>query len=222
MICDKLKKLLPDTIRLLLYIDYLDIDEFYEVCERTALPVEQIIESKCGNISGSIGYLLNFTNTKEEPEQFSSNKAYSFELYGVNEELTNTGHAFILINDGNEWLMLDSYIGYRRFRCERVELNHVLSIVKMLRTKFRNDLWTELTGVDENDDETDKIDVMVFEYDYSMKTINKKFKELIKRAEDRLNNSDIGLSDEYLSIIAEDLDSETANNYLDSLYKLVE
>lgn len=231
MSCSQLELLLYPTIRLLLYLEQLDVDEFYHVCSRASLSAERAIETKCGNMQAGVSYLLNFSNPIKRPPQFLPNKAYYFEVHGLarveiqgvtDYDITNTSHGFVLINNGEKWLMLDSYIGCRGFTCRPVILDGILNTLALLREKFNNELWIALTGCSDNNANTDKVDVLMYQYDYSTFDLKSRFANLIELARNRLNNEEVGLSDEYLVLLAADRQQETAHSYLNSLYKLVQ
>jgi len=223
MNCSQLELLLYSTVRLLLYLDKLDIDDFYSVCVRTSLSTKEVIETKCGSMQGAISFLLSFSNPVEKPLHFLPNKAYYFELRGksIADTPTDIDHVFTLINDGHDWLIIDSYINCRGFTCRIVTLDSILSILSRLERKFNSESWLQLTECREKDTITEKIDIAVYQYDYSISTMDSQFIKLIDSAKHRLEHEKIGLSDEYLFLISSNLDPKVADNYLNSLFNLL-
>jgi len=148
MICDKISKLIYPMIRLVLYLDILDLDEFYYSITNMKLTIEQYIQTKCG-----LHYLLNFNKFRIQQKMLFPNKAYTFVIQGISSDGndTNTSHAFILIHKNNEWVMLDSYIGCRGFTCTVVDIKKIVEILQKLEEKFNDDLWKELTMEDNTD-----------------------------------------------------------------------
>lgn len=230
-----LKEFIYPTTVLLTYLDELDINELFNACKLANLSVEEVLKSKCGTMSNTISYLLKFSNPSEifsnetsyqkkfSSPHFNTNKAYSVEIQGTtnNGIFTNTGHCFILINDGVNWVMMDSYIGEREFSYEIVNLQSINDKIFTLKQKFNNDLWLELTSCNNEDTLTTKANILMFEYDYSFTNIKEKFLQLLEKAKTRLNNEDIGIDDSYLFLLSSCLDIEDANNYLNSLYHIV-
>lgn len=224
---DRLKELVCPASILLTYLDVLDIDDLFYACMRTNLSTEEVLKTKCGTTFMTIHYLLSFINPVAKINNFHSNKAYSVEMQGVSingnmVHRNNTGHCFILMNDGTNWLMIDSYIGERELSYKIIDPESINNMLSKIRDQFTNNLWLELTGCDTNadDDTTSKMNVLMFEYDYSCSNMNERFVEIIESAKKRLNQELIGIDDSYLSLLSPNLDITYANNYLDSLDSL--
>lgn len=212
--------LINSTIKLLLYTGYLDIDDHFYAYRVTKFDDDRVFATKCGNTSGAVAYLLNFTNTIETTF-FRSNKAYQVTFQGVdnNDKYTTLGHEFVLLNNDSKWILIDSYIGYRELTCKFVDIDKITTIIKSLEEKFDNDLWVQLTGCSENTD--DKMLLTIYEYDYHIDIIEENFKLLVKKAKYRLNNEEVGLSDDILFVLDVNLDQEEANKYLISCENIV-
>lgn len=209
-------KCFPTTI-LLTYIDHLDIDELFHACHRSKFSTEKVLKTKCGSTLATISYLLSLSNPIGSIINFNNNKAYTFEIQGVsiNGRLTNTGHCFILIGSGVNWLTLDSYIGERELSCNIVDLESINKIILDLKEEFSDELWLKLTGSHNNDvgEHTSKVKVMIYEYDYSLENINKMFLEVLQKAKTKLNEESEGTDDSYLSLLSTTLNVEDANKY---------
>lgn len=210
---------------LLTYLDEVDIDEVFGACYYTGMTLEKILTTKCGTTMQTISWLLNFSNSGSpyksngvENIHFDKNKAYTFELRGVSDKklTTKTSHCFILINNGRDWLLIDSYIGEREFSCKTVDLEKTIGILCELGSKFSHDLWSKFTSSVYSEDDTTKMETLVHEYDYSLSKIKQRFLELVDRAKTRLNKESIGIDDSYLSLLSPSLSVEDANSYLSS------
>lgn len=214
-----LKLLLHPTVKLLLYIDELDIDEVFDACIKTSLSLDKVIESKCGTTQTAISYLLSFSNPIKEPQDIVINKAYHIQLQGIsdNGNFTDTGHAFILLNNSNNWFMIDSYIGHRRLTCKIITLQTILNLLSELKQTFNEDLWFLLTECENNDNNTTKLLSLIYQYDYSDTDINENFIQIVQRAKERLKNEDIGISDDHLCLLSPNLNKQEADEYLNSL-----
>lgn len=212
----KLQDIVSTSTRLLLYIDYLDLYEIYCISQDTSVDLDTCIETKCSNTCDVVSYLLNFQTTSNFKE-FKKDKAYTIELQGMKDnELVNTSHMLILIyQDG--WYLLDSYFNQRRFGYKKVDIDQINELLNQLKTRFSRNQWSLLTG-DQEPEECDKIDVLIFEYDYE--TGNKRYSDLIKLAKEKLETED-GLSDEYLSLLSTSLDINEARKYLESVNTLM-
>ena len=214
--------LYPTSV-LLTYLGEVDIDEVFGACFCTGLSVDEVLTTKCGTIMQTISWLLDFSNSRHCLEDlkdlcFDPNKAYTFELQGYSNTgtLTNTGHCFVLINNGTNWLIMDSYIGERKFSSKIVDLTSILDTLCQLKHKFNHVLWSGFTSSNDIGDFTTHVGVLVFEYDYSPLKIKDKFFQLVERAKTRLNNKDIGVDDSYLSLLSHSLSRKDANSYLSS------
>ena len=113
-----------------------------------------------------------------------------------------------------------------------IRISRISLIISSLRQGFDSNIWTELTGVQENKIPAN-IDVRIYEYEWDLTVITKQYQKLVKTARDRLDTAIIhkdypeihlmnysywiGLSDEHLAILSPNLDIETARTYLYSL-----
>lgn len=185
----------------------------------TRLPSERVVATKCGDISGAVAYLLNFINPLET-RTFRPFKGYQIELQGRNDagKFTNLSHGFILLNDGLNWILIDSYIGCREFTCRFVDVNTIQRIIERLEQSFDREIWLQLTGCPEQS--ASRLMVLIYEYDYDLTGMKERFHSLVKRAQHRLDQEEIGMSDEYLELLDPDLNDEAADRYLDSLTRL--
>lgn len=215
-LCSRLQSLVVPTVKLLLYTGHLDIDDYLQACLLTRLPEERVVATRCGDISGAVAYLLDPTKPIETRE-FRPGRAYQIELQGVDSagRFTSLSHAFILLNDGINWILIDSYIGCREFTCRFVFLDRVVSLIQKLEESFDSSIWLELTGCPEQ--RSGRLQVLIHEFNYQTTGIEERFKSLVGRAKDRLDRGEIGLSDEYLLLLDPNLDVEAAGEYLDSL-----
>ena len=223
--CYQLGKLITPSVQLMLYLDYLDIDDFYYACARTALSAKEVFESKCGNTQQALSYLLDFSDQKIDDRDLSdipSDRAQYIELQGIdiNDTFTNTGHGFILLYEDGNWIMFDSYIGCRDFTCKVVNIEYIQFVLSKIETQFNDDLWRGLTGCKSDDDLTTKISIFMSQYKWTFEKINERFNELVKSALNRLENEETGISDEYLAILSPTLSKDEACGYLESLQEL--
>lgn len=150
-LCDTLRPLIISAVKLLLYTGVLDIDDYLNACMITGLPGDKVNETRCGDTTGAIEYLLNFTNTKDTT-LFLPNKAYKIEISGTDEfgKLAPISHAFILITNTINSQLIDSYIACRGFTCRFVDMNDVRLMLERLKSKFDSYVWFQLTGCVEN------------------------------------------------------------------------
>ena len=224
-LCHQLRHYLLDATRLLLYIDYIDLDDFYSACRRTKLLTEEAIITKCGNVTFTILYLLSFKQGEElflNTLNLDPTKMYSFTLIGQDEKelLTIVGHTFILIFLDNQWVILDSYILCRGFTCRPVDnINVLLEDLLILQEEYNPETWWRLTGCHEEDKATKTISYEIVEYNYNLNEIEEAFHSLVQKAKNRLANEEIGIDDDHLVLLSSERDPEEAREYLESLSK---
>jgi len=219
-------------VKLLLYTDYLDLDDFYYCSMKTGLSFQNIADTKCGSTISAIEYLLSFKNPLDY-EHFDINKAYSIELQSINEYglPTEPSHSFILLYY-HEWILLDSYIGQRQFTCRVVDIVEISAIISSLQQHSDSNLWEQLTGIRE--EAPKNLIVGIYQYDWDPFQIEAQYQKLVKSARDRFeiainyHNNPLrvglaetkdwfGLSDEHLAVLNPNLDVIEARAYLDSL-----
>lgn len=214
--------LISHTVRLLLYVDYLDVDYFYFMCDGLKISISDNIRTNCNNIAESLAYLLNFRNC-EYMKNYNLNpkKGYVFYLRGVSSQnkFTSTSHAFVVINHNSRWIILDGYINCHGIDYRIMDLSSIVHLLTRLEEKFDEQSWIFITkcASTDYDEKTTWIHISIKECDYDFDNILNNFNQLVEKSSERLNFEEKGRSNRYLALLDKNLNVQTAEKYLKSL-----
>lgn len=195
-ICSALQPIITPTIRLLFYTGYEKRGNLDQVCELLSLTFDQVIDTRCFNTSIALDYLLSATNKilfsdKVEIAEIST-KMVEINIFGVDEEDLPTGlsHIIHLINLNQEWLMMDSYVGCRVFRCQIIDIQELFSLLTQLQEEFNSTTWYLLTGCEERDTHQ-RVVIDYIVSDYSL-DIRARFNYLLETVERGTHLGNVG------------------------------
>lgn len=223
-------------MKMLIYLDILDLTDFYEYVNQTKMSHELIIKTKCGLITDCLKYLLSFTNKKTVYDNtnknylftnFDKNYGYVLTIDVMNKDRSEKidpiiDHQFIVINHDNKWYILDGYIDQKEFQYIEIDPMKLSQFVYDMAIKFDIKKWNEIFDVTVQRSDLKYARTVIHRYTWqNSDKMNKKFLDLIKRTRYRLNNEPIGVSDDHLALLNEDLDVNAAKKYLKCLEDLV-
>jgi hypothetical protein len=231
LILEKIKQYHVATIRMLLYLDVLDIDNIFTINEIFELSYENIIETKCNFVFESVGYLLNFFDRKFIFDNYDigkQNKKIIFDpkyLYVVTMQgmttiniLTDIGHEFILVYVNGKWYIVDSYFGIRNIEYREINIKNFSDMIETCHITFDLENWNNLFKCNETKGRTECFHCVIKIFGWE-NDLENNFKKLVFKSKNRLENENVGVSDDHLFLLDGELDVNFADNFLDSLLK---
>lgn len=209
-----------NTATLLLYMDILDIDEYFRAQRylKTSKSKIRIAASKCGFVLDSIIYLISPTKTasKKNILTFNINMFYAIYIEEIDayRKQNCVGHAFGIFYEYNtqKWKIIDGYIGLRECSIRDVEISDVIHLCGGNRNYYES-----VCGVSiENTVLLSSADVFETPICLLYECLNT-YNKLVDLATNRLNNEQIGLSDDHLFLLSGKCDKFEAKRNLSGM-----
>lgn len=183
-LCKYLPTFFPEACKLALEKGYSKQENFDYAVKATGLSEEEVLRTKCGLMSDTLSYLLNF---REDPKP-GDVRAWRFRLVTVvnGQKQPDITHTFVIletskrgeeenlysptfIDEGREraLLLIDSYIGCREFTCRYIaDVNRFFMDLIFLQQSFNAEIWNAITGCQEVLDIPGSVEMTVREYSY--------------------------------------------------------
>jgi hypothetical protein len=178
--------------------------------------------TNCGYTSESFKYLISAHNNKVCDRINAINgKIYCVQMKCISQYdklYTHPDHVFNLINNGDNWILMDSYIDKNVIRYTIVDISDLNQRLDILTNKFDMRIWNELTGGTISDLYDGKVEIRVMESSYDISQISNRFLELIHTAQRSVESSSFSS----LCLLNSMADRTKSDLYLESLNELVE
>lgn len=226
---------------MMIYLDILDIDDFYDYLDNNKLSHDLVLRTKCGFVTECIKYLLNFDGEYKIYDNFHIENNYLFDnfdtkyayefvidvmdkaVFAEKERSKSViDHQFVVLNYKNNWYIIDAYIERREFMYNILNPLKLTKFVQDIRNNFEIDKWNNLFNVHIQRPDL-KIGVTsIYQHTWhNSKNTKLKFIKLIEKSEHRLNHEPKGTNPKYLFLLNKDLNKNSAQKYLNKLKKLV-
>lgn len=205
----QLKDKYPVIVRLLLYCNELCIGDLYKSQKLTYLPINKIIETKCGFVLDVITKLLKTKFCRLKPSTFETDKIYMVEIQGLRtasaefgpDDMTDTDHSFVLMYEEGDWYIMDAYIGVKSLSIRKIDLGRLSQFMQLCQERVDWTQWNEMFECRTAIDDTVRFDCDITEYSYVPIDLCMFYQDLVNKSCNRLNTKGEGRSPGYLRVL---------------------